>query len=754
MVEPTADSRGGPGLRIHLGYGLYASGTVDLRRPRDTLSTWARSGSTASTAFAAMYLPWEPGVAGPEAGERPVRCPLPLSPPQREVVRRARHEAVTVVAGPPGTGKSQTAVAIALDEVAAGRSVLVATQSAVAADVLADLLERVPGPDPVRFGGGRKARSLADRLGDGAPPPPPDDAVDRTLARADADEAALREAAAADFWFVRNVNEWHRESLTINADAAFAPRLFDGTTSVHLPELHVLFGRASITKGLRRWWARRSERKLRELLGAPADATLPDIQRAMSLAMRRDQYQRAGTRSARDAERRLDAWADAADRADRAWAAHLDGEVRGRIANAERQAVGALATALRSGQATRRNLLQSIDVRALTRALPLWIGTLGEIETLLPATPGAFDLVILDEASQIDQISASAALLRAKRAVVIGDPRQLRFVSFVADRSVDAAVADHDAHDLRARLDIRRVSAFDLAASTAPVTTLDEHYRSVPHLIGFSARRFYDGRLHVATTHPRTEGVCAIEVRALDGLRTDGINQVEVAAAVDEVEAVLDADDLTTIGVVSPYRAQVDAIDALIAERIDISRLERGRVRIGTVHQFQGGECDVVVASFAVGGASDRGRPFLEDPNLFNVLVTRARRRMVVLQSGEAPRTGLLADYLRWASSAPGRPPDGSADLRWTNDLADVLRDAAVPVRVAYPAGRWTVDLVIGDGERAVAVTTGEHPDGPEAHLDRYAALRRAGWRQAEAFPSTTDWDPIPAALALARLVG
>ena len=82
------------------------------------------------------------------------------------------------------------------------------------------------------------------------------------------------------------------------------------------------------------------------------------------------------------------------------------------------------------------------------------------------------------------------------------------------------------------RLDVRRVSAFDLAAGAAPVTLLDEHYRSAPHLIGFSAHRFYDDRLRIATRHPSNDRATAIDVRRLDGDRDRGVNRAEVEAAI------------------------------------------------------------------------------------------------------------------------------------------------------------------------------------------------------------------------------
>ena len=116
-----------------------------------------------------------------------------------------------------------------------------------------------------------------------------------------------------------------------------------------------------------------------------------------------------------------------------------------------RRGTAALATALRAGRNRRRELLAAIDGPALIRALPLWIGTVAEVEDLLPATPGLFDLVVLDEASHVDQVRAAPVLARARRALIVGDPRQLRFVSFVSDVDVASVLARHGADERAGR---------------------------------------------------------------------------------------------------------------------------------------------------------------------------------------------------------------------------------------------------------------------------------------------------------------
>ncbi|HWS33548.1 MAG TPA: DEAD/DEAH box helicase, partial [Actinoplanes sp.] len=404
-----------------------------------------------------------------------------------------------------------------------------------------------------------------------------------------------------------------------------------------------------------------------------------------------------------------------------------------------RRAAAALATALRAGRNRRRELLARLDAAPLVRALPLWIGTVADVEDLLPAAPGLFDLVVIDEASHVDQVRAAPVLARAQRALVVGDPRQLRFVSFVSDAGVAEVLDRHGADD---RLDVRRVSVFDLAAAAAPATWLTEHFRSVPHLIGFSAKRFYDDRIAVMTRTPAADAARAVEVVAVDG--------DEVPAAVTAVER-LAAAGFRSIGVLTPFRAQADTLEKALVTAFPVERIEELGLRSGTVHAFQGSEADAVVVSLALTAEDTAGRRrFVTDPQLFNVMITRARQRLVLLSAlGEAP-PGLLADYLAYAAE-PGRElPPGPEPIGWAARLAVELKRLEVPVRPGYTVGSWRLDLCAGP----VGVLCGVHPDGPAAHLARQSALHRAGWLLVDAFPSRWNGDPRRAALEIAALIG
>jgi hypothetical protein len=184
----------GPDLVVVGGVGMYLQSPPKPAASAAALLDWAEAADTGRTAFAHVY-----GVAGPAPGsaideEAPVDLePLPLSDAQRDAVRRSRTEPLVVLSGAPGNGKSHAVAAVAVDAVARGRSVLVATPTPHAADVLAELLARQPGPVPVRFGSGGSRRSTIAALEVLAQELVSDDELDRRgedLRRRRADRAA------------------------------------------------------------------------------------------------------------------------------------------------------------------------------------------------------------------------------------------------------------------------------------------------------------------------------------------------------------------------------------------------------------------------------------------------------------------------------------------------------------------------------------------------------------------------------------
>jgi hypothetical protein len=739
----------GDELVVVAGLAVYATKDAVESSRAASLRRWADGPLDRWTAFHAIYL-GDP-LPEPPPPASPVESPYVLTPAQRTAVASSRSAPITVISGAPGTGKSHTICAVAMDALAHGQSVLVGAKTDAAVDALIRLFDEAPGPEPIVFGSNERRDALADRLSSGLLAGHEPRLIAVALDRLDdaRDQVSRLRSVIVDRLDAERVLAEAR--ATAFAAHARAPGLFSPT--VDLDHVVELIDEASDDDGwLARHHAHRAVEELAPLTGGPRRLDPNELREMVAVARAQrtvDAYAAASSAQV-DAEWR--ALVDAEKELRRRVAKWLDADCHSadRLGHAGLSAVAALATALRSGRSARRAQLARLDDRRLTRALPLWVGSLPDIDDLLPCTPALFDLVILDEASFIDQPLAVPALLRADRAVVVGDPHQLRHVSFLSDAAIGEEIAASGITNpsLVAKLDARRNGAFDIAAGSAPVITLTEHFRSDPHLIDFVAHRVYDDKILVATRNPESETVDCIDVVRVEGRRDeDDVVHAEVRRIVDELR-VLSHQSHHSVGVITPFRAQADALEEAVLAAFDADALQAMDLRVGTVHAFQGNERDVVLASLGID--ADCGPStwrFAEDAHLYTVMVTRARRRFVVVCSSDAPPGGLLADYLAQADRPPGRPQPAADVDGWAAELGAGIAAAGTPALAGYPTGRHVVDVCVGDAMSYYGLSCGVHGDGPDAHIERELALRRAGWPMREAFAS--QWEDRTAELVI-----
>jgi hypothetical protein len=716
---------------IVAGVGLYAGEPVVSTERGSVLYNWAQVRGIEDTALASLYDSIEGEL--PTDGE--VIGALPLSPNQQAAVRSARTMPITVIGGPPGSGKTHTLAAIALDAVAAGKSVLLASRTRNAADVLGEALRRAGGPTPIMFGDSELRQGMARELGDGLVASVRRnelEAKDRATRSAIAAVTRIERAVAVALRDEELAEAARRHEALMPGYRELAPRAFTG--DVDLERLRALINRQGWFSG---WRARR--------MAGARTSDMVELEAAVRAAEESVAQIRVADGTTLAPLRGLLAEEDVHSR--HAIGEYLKAFAVSRRGSGPRRVVAALATALRSGRAARRRALADISSADLLAALPLWVGTLSDVEDILPAVPAMFDLVIIDEASHVDQPLAAPALVRGDRAVIGGDPRQLRHVSFVSDQAVRDALSAEGVESLGDRLDVPKVSLFDAATAAAGVHWLTEHHRCAPHLIGFAASRFYDGRIALLTTHPAIADIDCIDTEQVSGTRdSKGVNQVEVDAALAHLRRRIAA-GVKSIGVVTPFRAQADALEKALLDSLSLNEITTGGVRVGTVHGVQGSEFDEVVISLALSDDDNATAwRFANDQNLLAVLTTRARRLVHVITSARQP-IGLIGDYLEYADNPPTETAGMAPADEWTAELAAELTALGVTVRTGYPVGHWRVDLVVGQ----VAVETHPHPDGVAAHLARWRALQGAGWQTHDAFSSRFDHDPVRAAVELAQ---
>ena len=136
--------------------------------------------------------------------------------------------------------------------------------------------------------------------------------------------------------------------------------------------------------------------------------------------------------------------------------------------------------------------------------LPAWAVTSLSAKGKIPFEPGYFDLVVFDEASQCDIASALPLLYRAKQAVVIGDPKQLSHISGLHRGQDQQLLEKHNLIPDFAHWAYSYNSLFHLASgfvSGNDIINLRDHHRSHADIIEFSNKEFYEGNLRIATNY-------------------------------------------------------------------------------------------------------------------------------------------------------------------------------------------------------------------------------------------------------------
>jgi len=386
------------------------------------------------------------------------------------------------------------------------------------------------------------------------------------------------------------------------------------------------------------------------------------------------------------------------------------------------------------------------DFAAVLRAFPIWLVRLGDLSRNLPFREELFDLVILDEATQCDIASCLPALQRAKRAVVTGDPRQLRHVSFLSRRRQARLQEIHELADEDPEsLDYRDRSALDLVSDRLvqreQAQFLDEHYRSTPAIIRFSNRVFYSGALRVMTGRPLLpahEGVWL--VRCAGRRQEDGTNREEgeqlLAALRELVDAQAGTPDAAcqSVGVLAPFRSQAEWLAREVMGRFTSRDMERHRLAVGTPYAFQGEERDVMLLSLVLDDASHpTAWRHLSRPDVFNVAITRARSRQVVHYSFSPERQPADSLPRRYAEDQAGDAPNPSLPVRdqFCEGVRAVLTAQGHQVWVGFPVAGLEIDLIVAGPNGLCGIDLIGYPGQFAGAFtrERYRMLHRAGLR-------------------------
>ncbi|GAA5442280.1 hypothetical protein Misp06_00454 [Microbulbifer sp. NBRC 101763] len=615
----------------------------------------------------------------------PEMLPGLLSQAQERALRNAAHFPLSLVSGPPGTGKSFTIAAMAIDQMLHGDAVLVVSKTPEAIDVVRNKLRESYGLTEGYVHAGEQGftRSLKAHLDtllkEGVEPP--------------------KESAA----------KLRRSLKEIRRSLGKAERRF--SRSLRIAKF---LGPA----GMGAWLARLGESLLRRRLNMDG---LWGLQEAIGQLRQRFEQQAASYINACRREKLV------------------------RLLNKERSSLVKFHQALRARTSkTQAERFAKTNMNLVLQAYPIWLASLDELNEILPLMRGMFDLVIFDESTQCDISSALPALYRAKRAVVVGDGKQLRHISFLPVKQQQRLWGEVvQCGELPASYSYRDQSLLDLVsdnlASQDAVTLLDEHYRSQPELIAFSNHAFYDDRLKIMQARPGSTQELALSFHPLEGRRAKtGRNKVEKDWVIAQLRNYFDRYDdnalKPSIGVLSPYREQVDYLDKEISKAFSAAKLRSFSVRVATPYGFQGEERDVMLLSLSLDDQSLRAAAYLNRADMFNVAVTRAKEEQRVAYSINPellPPGHLLRRYLSFVPANLTVMPSGEFSCDFAREVSAELDAEGIVHWINFPIAGQRVDVVCEYQGVILGVDLIGYPGEHQQHFTTqvYKILHRAGIR-------------------------
>lgn len=248
-----------------------------------------------------------------------------------------------------------------------------------------------------------------------------------------------------------------------------------------------------------------------------------------------------------------------------------------------------------------------------------------------------YDYLIMDEASQVDIATGALALSCARNAVIVGDLKQLPNV--IKNEMKKCSDTIFNSYKLSSGYSFSNNSFLKSVCSILvdiPETLLREHYRCHPKIIGFCNQKFYDNELVVMTEDGGETDTLSVFKTTVGNHRRDHINQRQIDVTIREALPMLRDVKPEEVGIVAPYKSQV----AAIAKQLDTDKIE-----VHTVHKFQGREKDTIVLTTVDDVVTD----FSDDPNLLNVAVSRAKKRLCLVVSGNnQPADSNIGDLISY----------------------------------------------------------------------------------------------------------
>jgi len=421
--------------------------------------------------------------------------------------------------------------------------------------------------------------------------------------------------------------------------------------------------------------------------------------------------------------------------------------------------------------------MNNIDFEKITDLIPFWAAEIRHLGRIFPMKSDLFDLIVVDEASQVNLAEVLPAFYRGSNICIVGDHKQLNVrstgIGFRLSKRFDVLTWQRHNSDYlnyatakSKNLTVTDASILDFIMSEynniiPPSVMLDEHFRSLPQLANFTNTFYKDlGGLKIMTETCEKVHTKSFIWFKIDGKRNENKEIKEEAYKVIEfIKTITDTTHqlnfpdslklpeqlqgkLLSVGVIAMMRNQCNLIQSFIDEKIDFRLIDKHKIMVGTPEEFQGNERDVMIFSLGLDDNCRHSIGHYQNAQRLNVATSRARLLTIFIYSSIPKNFNRIISYLKYFKGELNTEDVDEAEdnilpsnfSNWTLDinayesdferqvfvyLDRYIKQSTIPIKIfnqVHSCGQKRLDFVLfnEDNKKSVAVEV----DGSYHFLD------------------------------------
>ncbi|MEO0468277.1 MAG: AAA domain-containing protein, partial [Bacteroidota bacterium] len=422
------------------------------------------------------------------------------------------------------------------------------------------------------------------------------------------------------------------------------------------------------------------------------------------------------------------------------------------------------------GKNTARNLQSAIEnMKRAREVVPIWIMQQDTAIRFFPdPTPGQFDLLIVDEASQCD-ISMLNLIFRAQKSIIVGDENQTsvhtnasQFPLARTNQILDRYLIHHPFKQ-QFNINNRTASIYTLSGVIYPnIITLREHFRCRPEIINYSNKNMYNDQIVTLKTAMDDSFGKPVEAFYVEDDPTDKGKPKMVRQIMELIEGVIEdyesgaLAEIPTIGILCLESSNEEHRDLIIRQWVKNPRIKAYeddlQLLVGTSREFQGDERDVMILTttashgFTQDGSMRPPRAVLgeEMMRIYNVAASRARDKSILLHSIHPDAVAMMnPDCYRFRLLMHYSDPGLGGGRRSKLDTASAFQEEVMQwlgengygksLHPHFQVGKYKLDLAVIHHGKKIGLAIDEDANSLNGNitdrLQQQMVLERAGWK-------------------------